>query len=378
MEMRPRTGKNLSNHLGKALSFILVAAQFFLSTPTYAEDIEAIYSKLKKELPKKEMEWEKKFNLTEKFINYLNEAEKALTQLDLSVEVGFKGHRADEAHLYDINAETKITKGIYPREFRLKAGTSVQLKNNDFTEEVTSLMVNYDYHFNSWLEAYGFAERFSDSYLSIKHRYEIGGGIKFEFNLGTTMKIDEKWDKNLKTYKVIYNEACDGYKNYLESLDKNSTDKKSMTNTNLLSNQLDELDERRKDIERAFKKKYAKLSAGMAFSIFSELEKAEIEKIFEDESIPEDKEPFSLDGEQRFRIALRPSVVYRPTDNLTLIWLKYYKHATDDWRDYRTDELIRAELKLPVIPNWPKNVLLVFEYKRHYDKVPPQSAGFSF
>lgn len=377
-----RIGKPLPNPFGIALPFLLIAAQLLLSTPAYADDIEDIYNKLKeelpKELPKEELEWKKKFNITENFIKNLNKTDKNLHQLNLSAEVGFDGHRAGEENLYKLNVEIEATKGVYPREFRFRAGTSVQLKNNDWQEEVTSLMVNYDYHFKPWLEVYGFVERFSDSYLNIKHRYEVGGGVMFELDFGTTKKIHEVWKKDLNTYEDISKKAYNGYREYLKKLDENSTDKKSTTDTRLLRKQLGDLEKEEKRIKRAFNKKHARLSVGMALTIFSELEKAEIEKKFVDESIPEEKEPFSLDGEQRFRIVLRPSVVFRPTKTLTLRMLKYYKNPLgnpikeEGRRDYRTDAMIRAEIKLPVATNWAKNVLLVFEYQRHYDNLPPE------
>lgn len=377
----PRKGKPLTNSFGIALPFLLIAAQFFLSTPAYADNIEDIYKKLKKELPKEDQEWKEKFNMIEKYIEKLNKTDKELQQLNLSVEAGFDGHRAGEENLYKLNAEIEIAKSVYPSAFRFRSGTSVQLKNNDWQEEVTSLMVNYDYHFKPWLEVYGFVERFSDSYLSIKHRYEVGGGVMTELDFfGTTKKISEKWDKDLNTYEDISRKAHKGYRCYLKKLDESSTDKESTTKTRLLRKQLCDLKKGEKRIKQTFNKKQARLSVGMALTIFSELEKAEIEKKFVDESIPEEKEPFSLDGEQRFRIVLRPSVVFRPTKTLTLRMLKYYKHPLgspikgewDGKRDYRTDALIRAELKLPVTPNWAKNVLLVFEYKRHYDNLPPE------
>ncbi|MCK4782350.1 MAG: hypothetical protein KAV87_01265 [Desulfobacteraceae bacterium] len=375
----PRKGKPLTNSFGIALPFLLIAAQFFLSTPAYADNIEDIYKKLKKELPKEDQEWKEKFNMIEKYIEKLNKTDKELQQLNLSVEAGFDGHRAGEENLYKLNSEIEIAKGVYPSAFRFRAGTSVQLKNNDWQEEVTSLMVNYDYHFKPWLEVYGFVERFSDSYLSIKHRYEVGGGIMTELDFfGTTKKISEKWDKDLNTYEDISREAHKGYRSYLKKLDESSTDKEPTIKTRLLRKQLCDLKKEEKRIKQTFNKKQARLSVGMALTIFSELEKVEIEKKFVDESIPEEKEPFSLDGEQRFRIVLRPSVVFRPTKTLTLRMLKYYKHPLgspikgewDGKRDYRTDALIRAELKLPVTPKWAKNVLLVFEYKRHYDNLP--------
>ena len=38
-------------------------------------------------------------------------------------------------------------------------------------EDVTKILVNYDYYFERWLEVYGFMERFTNNFLSIDQRW---------------------------------------------------------------------------------------------------------------------------------------------------------------------------------------------------------------
>lgn len=366
----------VSTELKKEIKLLIL-----LSTPVYADDILGIYKKLKNKLPDKDSslygEWVNQFKDTGKFIKFLKDKDKEgkLQKLDLSVDAGFNGHKAGENSLYKLDIGAQIIKGIYPREFRFKAGTSVQFKDEKLQEDVTTILINYDYHFRPWLEIYGFVERFSDSFLSIQQRYEIGGGIKLEMELfGTTKKeIDEKlktYGKNSKVYEQ--------YRCYLN---------KRLTNTNSLYKQLEDLEEQEEFIVQSLRKKYAKLAIGLHFTLFSELEQAKIET-YADEIVKEngisnikkvtESTMFSLDGEQRFRFVLGPSVIFRPWDTFSLQGLIYRKYPfispykKEGRLDYRCDTVLRAKLDLPKVPNFEGTVSVIFEYQRHYDNIPPQ------
>jgi hypothetical protein len=91
----------------------------------------------------------------------------------------------------DAGVQTKSTlassiafkKGEYPRQFRFNINTRVLYQEGNLEENVTSYLLNYDYYMRPKFEVYGFVERFTDTYLSIDHRFEIGFGIKREWQL---------------------------------------------------------------------------------------------------------------------------------------------------------------------------------------------------
>jgi len=380
-------------------SFLLVTVLFLLSTPVYADNILKIYEKFKLELSKDDTpqnkKWIKRFEEVKKFFEFLNTKNEELNRLNISVGAGFKGDWSGKKELYKLDIESEISKGIYPNEFRFKAGASIQLNDKTLQEDVTSLMVNYDHHFKPWLEVYGFVERFSNSYLSIKQRYEIGTGISFELDLlDTTKKIDkelntmkDKPEKGYEKFKNIHGNITDEiykeFREYLDKLEDDSPDKKLAIN--LLRSKYEDLEKEEKRIKQAFKKKYAKLSVGLAMSLFSELEQAEIKAYFDEikeengeQVIQKATETTSilLDMEHRFRFVLRPSVVVRPTDDLTLMAFKYFKYPLNSpyqngKHDYRTDELIRAQLVLKKDAGGAEKVSLIIEYQQHYDNFPP-------
>ena len=377
-------------------SFLLVTVLFLLSTPVYADNILEIYKKFKLELERDDTpqnkKWIKRFEEVKKFFEFLNTKNEELNRLNISVGAGFKGDWSGKKELYKLDIESEISKGIYPNEFRFKAGASIQLIDKTLQEDVTSLMVNYDHHFKPWLEVYGFVERFSNSYLSIKQRYEIGAGISFELDLlDTTKKIDkelntirDKSEKFMNIHGNITDEVYKEFREYLDKLEDDSPDKKLAIN--LLRSKYEDLEKEEKRIKQAFKKKYAKLSVGLAMSLFSELEQAEIKAYFDEikeengeQVIQKATETTSilLDMEHRFRFVLRPSVVVRPTDDLTLMAFKYFKYPLNSpyqngERDYRTDALIRAQLVLKKDAGGAAKVSLIIEYQQHYDNFPPR------
>jgi hypothetical protein len=373
--MLHKTIKSSTNLFCKTLLFVFIAVLFFfpMTIPCYAEDIAAITEKLERELPEDQgLDWEEK---VKGIIKFLKEKEKEVRPFSLYIAAGFNGHKAGETGLYKLGLETKMTYDAYPNEFRFNAGTNVQLKDGKLQENVTTLLINYDYYLETWLEIYGFAERFSDSYLSILHRYETGGGIKFELNL-----LGPKWEETLSNYRT--NTAA--YNDFENDIQRSS---KSQEERDLLLGQLQALKKEGTRIVEALKKKYAWLSLGMAVTVLSELEKPEIETFIDD--IVEENGTITIqettkttkiapDGEHRFRIVLRPSIVIRPWPTLSLEGMHYMKYPlgnpnrVDGRLDYRTDSHVLLKLILPKVPDWAKEVALIFGYYHHYDNLPPQ------
>jgi hypothetical protein len=386
MMMSCKLFKKPRNILWRHLLFILVAFLFAIS-PAYAEDIVSITKDLEVELGKvdckkvamksknihdfMELTWQEKVYHA---IDFLKTYEKEVPPFNLSVQVAFDGNKAGEEDLYKLGLKTEMKYNTFPRAFRFGAGMNVQSKNGKFQENVTTLLVNYDYHLFPWLETYGFVERFSDSYLSIQQRYEIGGGIKYELDL-----LTPGWKKKSKLYKHA-TKAFDEFKSHIDEHDT-STDKK------LLLDQLNALKIEGTRIVETLKKKYAWLSLGIAVSLFSEIEHPEIEtytdNIIQENGVTniqetQNTEKFVIDKDHRFRIVLRPSIVIRPWAYLSLEGMYYRKlplgspTKIDKHYDYRTDSVARIKLILPIVPNWANEVSLIFEYHHHYNNIPPQ------
>jgi len=361
---------------------IFIVVIFILHTSLNAQDNIKIAETLEKVLPDKEKKENEKLydDWGDNFIKalkFLKAAEEERRALDLSVELGFNGNKAGgENNLYKLNIGTEVRKGGFRNEFRFKAETSILYEDDELKENVTTMLVNYDYYLLPFLETYGFVERFSNSYLSIQQRYEIGIGFKLEREFGTTRKKNKELAK--------YNKESSGaYKKFKEYIKKLPVDKKTSEEKKYLYKQLDELESGEKDVLKFFKKKYAKFAAGIAMSIFAELERAELKTTVTEIDEPNGNQGTILTKEfypsdQLLRGTIRPSVTYRPTEYLTLDGMIYYKFRLDPPRkinnnwDYRIDGLLRAKVKMLAVSGWAKKVSLIFEYRYHYDNIPPE------
>ena len=202
----------LGNFFIKRIVIVIFGGLFLFSSSAYAQDLLSSIKELEKVLAEEEatknLSWVKDLKL---HMKYLKEKENELRQLVLSFGAGYTGNKAGETSLYKLDVNAKAEKTIYPFAFRFSAGTIVQYENDKLKEDVTSLILNFDYYIASWLESFVFLDRFSDKYLSIKERYEIGAGIKFELDL-FNKKQDSccvPSDKMEEIYKKLRTYLCD-------------------------------------------------------------------------------------------------------------------------------------------------------------------------
>jgi hypothetical protein len=94
---------------------------------------------------------------------------------------------------YKIDSAVTLTRGTYPQVFHLKTSVGVILTGKNFQEDVSSLRMSYGhYTAGGAVEIYGFAERISDSYMSIDQRWEVGGGTYIALRGGLTKAAARK------------------------------------------------------------------------------------------------------------------------------------------------------------------------------------------
>ncbi|MCH8027991.1 MAG: hypothetical protein IID63_07695 [candidate division Zixibacteria bacterium] len=169
---------------------------------------------------------------------------------ELEVTANYSGNRAGDSSKYDLGAAVNIDKGQYPRQFRFTSKSSVTFKNGKFSEDVSILVINYDYYITPNTEVYAFVERFNNSFLKIKQRYEMGFGLLFEFNPG-----DRSEEFRSKTNRLYHD-----LKAYSSKSIKDSTD-------------LKELDDFMKSSNIAHSKRKSIFMYAFAFSFLQEIER---------------------------------------------------------------------------------------------------------
>lgn len=300
-----------------------------------------------------------------RFMRERNSALKELSKLKISATAGFSGHEAGENNLYQLGLGVGVTKEMYPGEFQFRTTTSLVIQDSKLQENVTTLNLSYEHYLAPWLEAYGFLERFSNTFLGLQYRYETGGGFKAEYNVqpGKWENISDTSGRTFEKYRRLLTD--------LERLTKKKTDdgdEDAAAHIAALSAQLAHLEKQEAGVMEAARKDHALLTLGMAVSLFAELEKPANAVILDPAE--------ALNEQEKFRIAFRPSFVFRPSNLIALSGHFYYKYplfkreAPDDPLQYRTDMIFRAALNLAGDASWTKSAALIFEYRRHYDNNP--------
>lgn len=375
----PRDKRQMNRYAGAFLLSLLVTSLFAFPNPSFSQDILKIVDSLEKVFPDKEKEkysyqdWMDKFKLAGKF---LKEIELERRDLKLALAVGFNGNRAGEDNnFHKLDVAANIRRGGYPNQLRFIAETSVLYEDNALREDVRTMLVNYDYHVLPSLETYGFVERFSNSYMSIQQRYEIGVGLKYGFEL---FGLSSKKAKQVNSYK----NNSKSYKEFKDYIEKSLTRKNSKAEKDALLKQLEEIKIKEEEILTYTKKEYSRLALGLATSFFIELEQAELETIVTDQNNIEDTAETNstqkfYESDQFLRWSIRPSVTIRITEHLILDGMVYWKYRVvepvqpNGDLDFRRDVILKATLAIPKTTGWADKVSLIFEYRQHFDNIPP-------
>ncbi len=309
-----------------------------------------------------------------------------------SAAVEFRGNEADDGedddNLYRLGTRVGISRGTYPSEFRFDAAVSIQLESGVFREDVTTFRMNYDYYVKNWLEVYGFAERFSNSFLDIDQRYEVGAGAFLGFNIGLTANGRGMRDtllipvETVKTAEDSSRLSC--YRKARGAQTLPESDSVALERLKTISN----------NARLPIGSRYKRLRIGVALSALAELEQATIKTRQLPDTLmgqPIDSDTgqvkLSLPGRQKFRLSIRPTVVYRPSDAFTINLFPYFKLPLSaprktkvpggkDRLDYRMDLESWLEFTVSQAERaGAREVKLILRYTNRFDNAPPRATA---
>lgn len=116
-----------------------------------------------------------------------------------AVSFGFSGNSSDASQLLKLNSHISFKRGTFPMEFSLDLNTETQVKDGVFNERLSDFLMTYDYYprFGNTekrknQKAFVFLNRYSDAYLGIEEKYEIGiGGVYNKWCLGRIRESDK-------------------------------------------------------------------------------------------------------------------------------------------------------------------------------------------
>lgn len=146
-----------------------------------------------------------------------------------AVSFGFSGNSSDASQLLKLNSHISFKRGTFPMEFSLDLKTETQVKDGVFNERLSDFLMTYDYYpqFRNSdkrknQKAFVFLNRYSDAYLGIEEKYEIGlGGMYNRWcmgQIGASEKVDgiiKELEKDSISLAKLF-----GPSNYRDELEK--------------------------------------------------------------------------------------------------------------------------------------------------------------
>jgi hypothetical protein len=187
--------------------------------------------------------------------------------LKADILFGLSGDEAGEKSLYKLNTGISLSRGDYPSELSVVSRLGMQLRDGVLQEDVTSLQITYDYHATTNLQYFAFAERFTDSFLSIQQRYEIGFGGRLAKHIGRL-----GGGRSIAT-------GVETVQSALQPMRVAG----SSNPAQLTAADLTRFDQAVDELQRAVRDRDSRLIIGIAASLFAEIERADLDVI----SIPQ-------------------------------------------------------------------------------------------
>lgn len=301
----------------------------------------------------------------------LRSEEDKQNALKADIQFGLSGDEAGEKSLYKLNTGISLTRGNFPSELTVQSKLGLQLRDGVLQEDVTSLLITYDYHATNTLEYFAFAERFTDNFLSIQQRYEIGFGARLAAKMGSIGDA------------VPVTRGIDGVNTGFTAI--RSVGAASASDVPLSASDLERFDKSVGNLRRAMLDKDAKLTIGLAASLFAEIERADLDVV----SVPAAgtatdsiKSRVSLRSEQRYRLSVRPTLRWRLTRDVKVQFFPYFKLPLDAPRrvtttngderlDYRRDIFTELTWSVPQAQTGLENVEFALTYNHYFDNLPP-------
>ncbi|MBK7303013.1 MAG: hypothetical protein IPN15_22250 [Saprospiraceae bacterium] len=325
-----------------------------------------------------------------KSIKFLDKYERDQNKFKGEVSFGLNGDDGDVQDQLKINSGIKITRGIYPGELEFSSNLGVVINNNKFNEDVSNIYLAYDYHPKVWdslaLENFAFLSRFTDGFLGVQQRYEVGVGTIFAY---WSKKLTKKGKEEESSLNIIdYDKSKFNAKSGIWGIcDASNSQCLIYLNKELKSGDIENLEKAKKETKLSIRKLFSKFRGGVLVGVLFETEKIRFTDSITvlDPSttlVSRKSKEVDFDVTQKLRWEIRPTLDFKPSDSWSLKFRPYFKLPMP-WRwyeyevngnsnkrfDYRIDfsTILSITLAEPA-PN--KTVGLDFSYNLFYDNAP--------
>lgn len=320
---------------------------------------------------------------TKALIKYLKEQEQKEKKFNGITQFGFAGDKTGATSLYKINGGIAVSRGYYPDKFEFATDMGLVINNGVFSENVSNVFITFDHSLPTgdslFLENYMVMTRFSDEFLGIDQRYELGGGFivaLWSKKLTATGKSEMK--RLLKTNLARPQPDSDSVRICIDGQCAN------FRQTNPNSDDAELLYRAHQQAKVALRKKYNKFRLALLSGLI-----IEAEKITATDTLYTilGKQQFtqSYDATLKLRWEMRPTIDVKPTDKwsfkirpfikMPMPWEWYStvnSHGfTSKAIDYRLDLLANLTIKLADWSN--KQASLDVQYRILYDNAPQRN-----
>ncbi len=364
-----------------ALALLLVTA-LLTAQPARGADLKTQVSALKQFLRENGVADPDLAGPVNAFLAYLSELIDLRSELNsLNAVIGMAASFDNSRYSSSATSmDTALTKELYPSTLRFRAATKFIFSSQSVQNELTSILINYDYYLTPNIELYSFLERFSDSFMSIKQRYESGVGVKFEFDAdplrGRSSGGLSPAARSARNEEALMEarEKAELVGRYFELKDRflaspligRLGDKLIHVHAILESIERD-----RRSTELGLEKKRSPFNLGLALSVFSEVEQADIDTDTIDPSTGENIQ-LLMDPVQLYRFTIRPSFNWKLSDSVTLSSQLYWKGSSMGFlKDARLDLYSKLDFRVAKDFLWGGPLSVSLDYQFHYDWRPP-------
>jgi len=336
---------------------------------------------------------------------------------------GLTSNQTQERDVSKVEMEASLGAGNFPDEFNVEWSTSVRYDDGKTTEEVSKAVFQYEHYFNSYIEGFGFIERFQNSYLDIDQRWEAGFGADFEWRTGLLRRsqclrgeVSAKDEKRAYRCGVLLNngnKALEAYRAViaagLVTVKDDSWDMTlartaiEQTLTPVLTSKkpreavLDSIEKIIKSangsrlLEAIFHDE-SRFQMSLSGALFRDTEQFTLEtQLYEDATGTDIGDPIKASGtSEATRLSVRPAIRVRGKSGLRLDARMYFKRAISGGVRGRSDLRRDGEIVLGFDSEgtlFGAKPMIEIKYEVHLDSVPPVLAdldlddpapGFSF
>ena len=322
-------------------------------------------------------------------LKYLRGYEQKQRELTGKAGFGFENNQTRTDKLFTLNAGIQIGRGIYPGEFTFNSKVDMTVRNGKFQENVSDIFLSYDYFplkkDNAlWLENFVFLNRFKDEFIGIEQRYEVGGGVIFEF-----------WDKKHLTEegrkekdKTVSSNFNKGFLDREWGLCMNTVCEQAKLKGPDI-NDINLLDKVQRRTQAAIITQHTRFRAGMLMGLYMESEQGTVKDSVQLAGTSGlmyfERDPLST---IKMRWEARPTFVIRSKKNLEINFRPYFKFPMP-WAWYETVKSdsagvfskrfdfhldARLEAKITLTDDFQnKKVSIGIEHRVLYDHSPPRA-----